>query len=235
MSLSREDRFASVEQFWQALSEAAGEKPASSTEITGLATGDLPDIQLRPIDEITTIFAHPKDDIPVVRARKTKGAFLAVALVGLLVLGIFYFSFYVRRAALHPIVLSTAIIQPTHAPTPTPYPTFSPYPSLASVYKGTSDDVTSDQSTPLQLDIQQTGGNIAGFFQGLGLSGPFKGTIDISGNISFTVPLRSRGLILVFTGNIQTGGLLRGFFTIYNLNGQKTGETGSWQCTVFKY
>jgi eukaryotic-like serine/threonine-protein kinase len=235
MSLNREDRFSDVEQFWQAFSEAAGEKPAASSEITGLATGELTDIQLHPIDEIITIFTHREDDIPVVRGRKVPLALFAVFLIGLLAASVLYFSFYARGAVLHPIGLATAIIQPTHPPTPTPFPTFSPYPALASVYKGTSDDITTDQTAPLQLDIQQTGGNIAGFFQGLGLSGSFKGTIDISSNISFTVPLRSRGLILVFSGNVQTGGLLHGTFAIFNLNGQKTGEEGTWQCMVFKY
>jgi serine/threonine protein kinase len=239
MSLNREDRFTDVEQLWQVFCEAADEKQASPAEITELSTGALPDIQIRPIEDITTLFTHKKNDIPVVKRRAPR-VLAALLLLGLLAAGVLYFfSYYKILANAHLRVPSTTVVTPTHSPTrspsPTPFPTFSPYPPLARVYSGTINDVTTNQNVPLELDIQQKGNIISGSFLGLGLSGSFKGTVDISANINFTVPLKSRGLILIFTGSIQTGGLLRGNFEIHNLNGQKTGEYGTWQCTVFKY
>ena len=82
MSLNREERFADVEEFWQAFCDAAGEKQASSAEISQLSTGELPNIQVRPIEDITTIFAHKENDIPVVKRSKGASSFAGTVYPG---------------------------------------------------------------------------------------------------------------------------------------------------------
>lgn len=237
MSLHREERFADVEEFWQAFCDAANEKQASSAEVTQLSTGELPDIQVRPIEDITTIFTRKENDIPIVRRSNAPRILLALfLLLAIIASSILYFFVYPRLTTPHPASTLITVARPTHAATPKVYPTVSLYPTLATDYSGTIFDLTAHQNDPLQLNsIIERGNIVTGSFHGLGLSGAFKGTIDMSANVYFTVPLKAQNLTLVLTGATQTGGLLRGNFYIVNLNGQKTGEYGTWQCVVLKY
>ncbi|MBV9616339.1 MAG: serine/threonine protein kinase [Ktedonobacteraceae bacterium] len=238
MSLNREDRFPNVEQLWQMFREAADEKQASSAEITELTTGALPDIRLRPIEEITTAFTPKNGDIPVVRGRKAPLVLSVVLLAAVLASGLLYFSFYSRYAASHPGALSTTVARPTHSlsptslPTllPTPVPTLSPYPQLAKAYDGTIADYLSNTKTPLKLsNIQEVNNKFNGSFQGLGLNTPFNGHVDEHKNIYFTIPYSDGTSTLAFTGHIQLGGTVSGVFIVLNQYGQKTGEDGQWE------
>ena len=77
-------------------------------------------------------------------------------------------------------------------------------------------------------NILQSGNNIQGYFNGLGLSGYFKGTITISGHIQFQVVVYSGNSTLSFEGAIQIGGTIAGSYQVLNQNSQFTGETGLW-------
>ena len=136
MSLNSEDRFTDVEQFWEVFCDAADERQASPIEITDLSTGALPDIQLRPIEDITTIFTHTKDDIPVVKRSNAPRILLALFLLAVIASGIL--CWYLSPAhCSHPKVVPTAVVRATHPPlSPTTVPTLSPYPQLAPVYDG---------------------------------------------------------------------------------------------------
>ncbi len=233
MSLNREDRFTDVEQFWQVFCETADEKQASPTEITELSTGALPDIQLRSVEDITANFAHKKDDIPIVRGRVPL-VLTVVFLAVLLVSGIFYFSLYHNRTTIfHLTDTPTMVAVPTHVLSPTPVATFSPYPQLVTTYNGT----TSLMATPgvhsptlaLKLaGIQEVGNHISGFFYGLGQGGSFKGVVSTPGDINFTVTIYGGQSIVKFDGHIQLDGSLGGNYTVYNQNGQETGNYGEW-------
>ncbi len=244
MSLNREDRFTDVEQLWQVFCEAADEKQASPTEITELSTGALPDIQIRPIEDITTEFTHKKDDIPLVRGGNPR-AWLALLLIVFLASGILYFSFYYSKAATpHPgVLLTTVVAQPTHSSSPTPFPTFSPYPQLASTYSGTSSimkatPVNTPVDSPTQslqlYNVQEAGNTISGLFQGLGQAGSFKGTITKYSNIKFRVTLYEGQATVDFNGYIQLNGSMGGDYTVYTQNNQKTGEMGEWNVVPTK-
>ncbi len=89
----------------------------------------------------------------------------------------------------------TAAIAATPAPptpTATPSPTTGLYPMLASSYAGTVYAIVANRTSSLYLTkIQQDQGTIRGIFQGLGMAGPFKGTVTRSGKLSFTVTINS--------------------------------------------
>jgi eukaryotic-like serine/threonine-protein kinase len=105
----------------------------------------------------------------------------------------------------------------------------SPYPQLATSYAGTISDILSQQSTPLFLsNIKQNGGTIQGSFQGLGLIGPFKGTVSTAGSVHFTVSVYGGTEVLSFEGTIKIGGDIVGSFDAVDQNGNKLGESGLW-------
>ena len=74
----------------------------------------------------------------------------------------------------------------------------------------------------------QSGGNIQGSFQGLGLVGNFKGTVTTGGNVHFTVSVYGGTEILSFEGTIKIGGDIAGTFDAVDQNGNKLGESGTW-------
>ena len=239
MSLKREERFDDIEQFWQAFREAAGEKQASSAEVTDLSTGALPDIQSRPIEDITTIFTHKKeDDIPVVRRSKVPLVLLALFLLAVLMSGLLYFGIYTKRIALHPGTAPTAVTRATHPPlSPTLYPTLSPYPQLASAYNGETsqprDGITNvTVKSPTQslqfAAINQTGSKVSGNLHGLAQAGSFNGTVAKDSTVIFTTSVYSGQGYVVFNGHIQLNGSIGGDYIVYNPSGQATGEHGSW-------
>ena len=103
------------------------------------------------------------------------------------------------------------------------------YPSLASSYTGTVADLMTQEKTPLRLtNIQQNQESIQGFFQGLGLTGSFTGTVTPSGQVRFIVTLYGGAESLLFEGTIKVGGDVVGTFTVLNQQGHKTGESGLW-------
>jgi ABC-type multidrug transport system fused ATPase/permease subunit len=111
----------------------------------------------------------------------------------------------------------------------TPTPNASIYPSLTSSYVGTVSDLKTTEHTPLLLtNIQQSQGKIQGSFKGLGLAGPFKGSITPSRQVQFTVTIGAGKEMLMFEGNIKTGGDMAGSFSVLDSHGQHTGEAGLW-------
>ncbi len=77
-------------------------------------------------------------------------------------------------------------------------------------------------------NVKQSGGNIKGTFQGLGLVGPFKGTVSAGGKVHFTVSVYGGTETLSFEGTIKVGGDIVGTFDALDQNGNKMGESGIW-------
>jgi len=238
MSLNREERFADIEQFWQAFCDAANEKQASSAEVTQLSTGELPDIQVRPIEDITTIFTRKENDIPIVRRSNAPRILLALfLLLAIIASSIFYFFVYPRLTAFHPVGTPTTVARATHAARLATVPPFSLYPTLASAYTGqTSEPATATPGTtvssPTQIlrffIIQQGGGKISGNFDGLAQAGSFSGTVTTKSHVVFTAPIYGNGSTVVFDGDIHTDGSIGGYYGVYSPNGQKIGDQGIW-------
>ena len=104
------------------------------------------------------------------------------------------------------------------------------YPAIAPSYAGTVADLMTNQQTNLFLtQVQQKGGIISGYFQGLGLNGTFKGTVTPKGHVQFTVTVNWAGAsALSFEGDIKIGGDIAGTFEALDQHGHFTGESGPW-------
>jgi serine/threonine protein kinase len=243
MSLHREERFADIEEFWQAFCDAAGEKQASSAEVTKLSTSELPDIQVHPIEDITTIFAHKENDIPIVKRSNAPRILLALfLLLAIIASGILYFGVYPRITAFHPVGTPTTVARATHAARPKVYPTISPYPTLAPSYTGATSLLTKNatpgttvisQTQALQIfGVQAKGATISGYFKGLAQApSPFKGTLAKDGSIKFTAPIYDGEAQIEFDGHIHIDGSIGGGYTVYNQSKQQIGDQGSWTLT----
>ena len=128
---------------------------------------------------------------------------------------------------------SAPVATPTVVASATPTPSTSIYPSLAASYAGTVSDLKTAEHTALLLtNIHQSQGTMQGSFKGLGLAGPFKGTIRPSRQVQFTVTINAGKETLVFEGNIKVGGDMAGSFAVLNSHGQRTGETGLWNVAI---
>ncbi len=125
---------------------------------------------------------------------------------------------------------ASSTVAPAKTPSiPASTVTVGDYPQLATSYAGTILDLLSGQKTPLFLtNIKQSGGTIQGSFQGLGLIGPFTGTVSTGGKVQFTVSVYGGNEILAFEGTIKIGGDIVGSFDALDPNGNKTGESGLW-------
>jgi len=89
-----------------------------------------------------------------------------------------------------------------------------------------------NEKTSLFLtQVHQNNGNIMGYFQGLGLAGPFTGTVTHTGHLQFTVAVPGGSSFLSFDGVIKIGGDITGTFEALNQQRQFTGESGPWNAS----
>ncbi len=101
-------------------------------------------------------------------------------------------------------------------------------PLLGQQYIGGISDLVTNTTTAMTLtQISQSAGQIRGNFSGLGLTGPFAGTIDTRDNIHFQVTIYGGTETIDFEGIIKLGGTLAGSYRVLR-NQQFTGESGVW-------
>jgi serine/threonine protein kinase len=241
MAIQSEDRFETVEQFWQELTSQA-------TEQSG---------QIAPKDSPVTPLPLPahrhRETLPASlpkepHTRHVAGRSLLVVLVLILLLAVGWGAGAMVFGTLNlsaPGSTQRATPSPTASPpacgapsavTPVSTPTLgSPvYPNLASSYAGTIyDSLTKQQTTLCLMNIQQSQENIHGTLQGLGLAGTFQGTVTTNLQLSFTMPLYAGTEVLACKGAIKVGGDLTGTFKVYNQQGNFTGESGLWNVSVY--
>ncbi len=238
LSISSHDRFATIEEFWQELTGNALEQQAYEEIKSSLETLQPPTPPERTYESITITPALKAHSHRISRA-KTWSFLLSIVLALLIVIS--GASLFVLR---HGSLFSTsqgkaaslASSTPHSKTTSTAAPSITPlspgnalYPVLAVAYGGTVLDLMSGEKTDMFLTyVRQNQGSIRGYFQGLGLSGPFEGTVTRDGRVQFTVQVQSGGPILLFQGNIKIGGDMTGIFEALDSHGQGTGESGIW-------
>ena len=233
MSISSDDRFKTVEEFWQDLiSHTPKQKVDAPRQISFASAQSLavPEQQLERMPITPPSLQHQTHALPLRKRR----AFLPILLAIVLVVAI--------GTALLPVVqrhsdspstvqrnTPTAVTSAASSPSTTRTPGVPAYPSIAASYAGRILDLLNNENTSLFLtQIQQNGGSISGLFQGLGLVGPFKGTVTPTGKVQFTVTVQAGASFLSFDGDIKIGGDITGTFTALNQNKQPTGESGPW-------
>jgi len=239
MSISSEDRFATVEAFWQEMTDHALERLMHIGHGTTYSTALSLPVSAEELGSIKASIRRDQHHTPRTKKRSTLLIILLTLLLSVAV-GMsffFYFAGYghtpssldrATRPSTTSIPQSTAT-SPTLSPVPTLTLGQTIYPSLSASYAGTIGDILAKEKTPLFLsNIQQTQGNIQGYFRGLGMVGPFKGTVTPSGHLQFKVTIFSGDATLSFDGAIKVGGDIVGSYAVLNQRGQPTGEAGIW-------
>ena len=256
MALEKNERFATVEDFWQALQpETHAEGVAAPENNRELAS---PVVQVKPL-------YRPNPELLSTPSRP-RGRWIAIGLLILLALGFGFAAALFALPKLHGQQTNapTAIpgISATHVPTATPsprptqaatptattQPTATPttrptaapassIPTLAATYSGTIADTIGPLNANMSLrGVTQNGENIQGTFgvtQPLSGSGPFTGTVKSNDSIQFIVHSSDANVSapLFFSGQIQSGGNMSGWYCSLNASGNcdhSVGGYGNW-------
>jgi serine/threonine protein kinase len=227
MSVNANDRYSSIEQFWEVL-RTSGEpgislhmpttpapSPVASRQAVEISTptSEPPELTVSPRPaELPEPSVSPRPAVPSQSrtryASKPGWLLFVLALLLLISLGLLP---NVRG------LLATHSATPTPRltpPTPTSTPVSSIYPTPTRTYDGTIFDLSSNVSTSISLSgIRPGEGNISGYLtlgpklQG---SGPFSGTIDIAKRLQFIVTDTTGHALLFFEGNVQAADSLSG-------------------------
>jgi eukaryotic-like serine/threonine-protein kinase len=130
---------------------------------------------------------------------------------------------------------SVALHQTTPQSSPRPVMTSTPVPSsstsanISGSYKGTIYSILANVTTTMSLArIQQSQGNISGYFTGLQVSGPLTGIVDASKHIQFTVMNSAGHPVLSFDGVMQSDGNLAGSYCSLDQKKLCSGDYGIW-------
>jgi serine/threonine protein kinase len=253
MALNSDDRFASVEEFWQALNvhqleNEAPPAPAPTVRLYHVGAPTTPDMPNDP----TVVNSRRKN----LRSNRNRGALILlcifIALFALLA-GIFFgdlanSSHKAVKTTPSPAQKTTTAstasrtatpsAQPriTPTPVPTPTPVAQIYPQLANSYQGSIIDKFTQPPTSSTMSlsqIKQNEANVTGYFTvGPGLigNGNFTGTVSTDNKIQFTVAGYQGLLPLFFQGQIHADGSISGSYCSYQNNqcNYGSGGYGDW-------
>jgi hypothetical protein len=229
MSISCDARFDSVQVFWQELNNPTpqqrveGVTPLLKTTVP-TQTQSVPEQQLKPL-----INPHPvvtdHTESPFSRKRVFFGLLAIILILAIgTALGLFTLQRQRVPTTTHSETSSRPQTSPTHVTT-----SVLAFPTIGPSYAGTILDLMNNEKTSLMLtQIHQNNANITGYFQGLGIAGPFTGTVTHSGHLQFTVTVLGGSSFLFFDGDIKIGGDITGTFKALNQQKQFTGESGPW-------
>jgi serine/threonine protein kinase len=240
MSISSDDRFTTVEEFWQELTSHATRQQVQANRPLSFETPQPLAVPEQELEHLTTppLLQQQQHASRWRKRRVLLPIFLALLLTG--AIGASLLPIVLRHSSppspvqsvTRPVTPSTHQLTMTSAashPPSTLTPGVSVYPTIAASYGGEVLDLLNSEKTNMFLtQIQQNGGSISGYFQGLGLVGPFKGTVTPTGHMHFTVTVRAGQSTLSFDGDIKIGGDIAGTFEALDQNGHFTGESGPW-------
>jgi serine/threonine protein kinase len=240
MAIDGNDRFPTVEDFWQALNTEPMAQPLPApvvvpdplahdrTTARVLPTNATP---RRPPTEDATTVTYRKHS----QGRRRRIGALLLLLLALLIGGVAFallvpplVGHYGNTSTITPTArvqhkstpspVATHKATPSPAPSPSSGPARSPspgYPNVAGTYNGRIVDVLTNPptSTQMSLSIQQNSGNISGYFT---VSPPLIGSNSFSGfvtnksYIQFLVHGSNGNAPLLFTGTVQQNGSMSG-------------------------
>ncbi len=250
MAVGPDQRFDSVETFWQALHGQTGEERQKAERVgvttgaMGMATGNAPQSAGRIPDTgdipLLSGLAGWRGERSPKSPVKKWGILVQVVLALLLIL-----TLVLAIKANQPGASSANQAQPTVSATttgknvlvskttvPTTLPTPSPsgvFANVAHPYVGTVHDVLTGVSTPMTMtQVQQNGAVIKGMFSGLHETAPFNGVLDVSKHIFFTVSASGGNPPIFFQGNVRSDGNLVGNFCDVDSAGACVGDYGLW-------
>jgi eukaryotic-like serine/threonine-protein kinase len=236
MSISSVDRFNTIEEFWQELTIPTPQQQVDTPRLKSLTPDqqqDVPEQDLKRLTSSPPALLHPAH---VPKSRKQR-AFLPIllAIVLAVAIGAVFVPIILRHSSTPIVALSTPqlTVVPASSPPATLTSLVSEYPTLVPSYAGTVLDLMNGQNTDMFLtQIHQNSKSISGNFRGLGLVGPFTGTVTPAGHLKFTVLVQGGASTLAFEGDIKIGGDIVGTFMALNQNRQPTGESGPWNLSA---
>src|SRR5579871_2112758 len=211
LAIDMRRRFASINEFWQALQKAANDARSHPfAKRAQFKFGSLP--------------AAPGKMLQM-RQRPRRLAFgaLTILLLGGLIFG---FSAYFSKT--HDASTNVGALSPERT-TPAPqHAAATPvtYPVVAQAYQGEIHDMLSNATTPVTLThVEQTNNQLGGSFSGSHMQGTFTGVLDASRHIFFTVVGQPS---LFFQGAVRSDGNLVGNYCAIDSAGQCVGSYGIW-------
>ena len=224
MAMRSEDRFPTVEEFWQALNTfPVNAYPAQQQRLVPVIGPSTP-VPASLGAKDTTIGAFRQEQPRRSGKPGLLLLLLAALLIGTGVAAAFLAYTAGHRAANVPTLTPAhAVAKPTRHPkaTPTPSPNIATtpttvppaFPIVTGVHNGTVHNTSGGLAAPMSLSIQQHKGTISGNFtvnSPLQGSGPFTGNVTTTGRIQFTVHSNQVAAPLYFWGSVQADGSMQG-------------------------
>jgi eukaryotic-like serine/threonine-protein kinase len=248
LAMRSEDRFSTVEEFWQALN--AFPSNAFLAERRQVAPIIVPPAPApTPVSARDTTESAFQQEQP----RRSGKLGLVLLLLAALLIGasaaVAFFAYTSSHSAAnaptstpaHPTPKpthhpkATPTLQPTIASTPTTVTTVPPtFPGVAGVHNGTVHNTTGGLTAAMSLSIQQSGGSISGNFtvdSPLQGSGPFTGKVTTSDRIQFIVHSNQVPAPLYFWGTVQADGSMQGNYCSLDSTNHcnpNAGGAGNW-------
>lgn len=244
MSINMMHRFATVQEFWQALQGTPAQQLHISEALNSIIVSPS-------TSKISTTTGEPssrplqEEQWPRSRSRKRSLLpafliFLALLIIGGIGASFWGFTVFERNYQAAPAAgrstatfnhlarspIANATVLPTHTATFTP----GLYSHLAASYAGTIDNLQEQTSSTMTLThMLQNNEHISGIFSAMHISKSYSGILDTAKHIYFTVPASSNAP-LYFTGAVRADGNLVGTFCQIDKGGQCTsnGEYGLW-------
>jgi len=224
MSINGEARFASADEFWQALQQPF---TPQRTLKSLFAPGSWAALR-GPERSTGPITTTPQKSFRTSKIEIGLLSFLAVSIIIGVVLSIGYYRVNSQitntaSAPQHAIVGGVIL-------TPPPTTNSSVYPNVVGPYGGTIHDLLNNATTDMTLTgIVQSNSSVNGYFIGLHADGPFTGVLDTSRHLLFTVKSSDPGkLPLFFEGTVRPDGNLVGNYCSQDKAGQCVGDYGLW-------
>jgi serine/threonine protein kinase len=247
MSLRSKDRYATVEEFWQAICRASEWHPQTGplvpdSQLSTLADAEISKLRTHKLtrqkDKSTGHLIAPHSSFPHRHgyAFKKLLRYALYALFACIILGgaIASFFFYSALSSENTTNQEIACI----AEDLTPIAGNSPrdFPALAACYAGTVSilGISNSRTNLFLFHIRQSQEVITGDCNGFGTVGTFSGSVTRKSTISFTVKLQNQERPLHFEGAIGSAGELVLNYSDLDQNGHKMhNEYGSGRLRAF--
>ncbi len=256
MSLDSNDRFPTAEQFAQALKAESVQQPPEPVTIDSEQQAPPPHVEAAvaeeqkpviPVDELAvtpppvlpgrlaeTPVSKRVTEPPRAPTNRKRAALLLIALALIVTIGVgtgllLFAKGHHNSGLAMPTAATLHKTTIPATPASTGASTSSSVVALVESYNGTIFDLSLNMTTEMSLtQIQQSSGNISGYFTGLYKNGLFKGSVNAAKHIQFLV-IGSTGLAIIsFDGGVQFDGHIAGSFCSLNPAGQCAGAYGVW-------
>src|SRR5260221_795484 len=241
MSINTNDRFSTMEQFWDALWQVPNEVDPLLDTRTMMQ--QIPEPNIAPSDSPHMPVIREEVKMPVTPSLQKRPRVQRFSKPGLLFLVSFALFvilftsvgiginllFYTAGNRSHSSALPTSARQVGQT---------SPYPIVAALYVGTLYDIPTATTTKISLmHIQQQHGDIAGYFvgmpgnslfNGIPQNGPFTGTVNTAKQIQFIVTTEAGQYAFSFQGQLQSDGNIGGTYSGPETPTGKCSDYGVW-------